>query len=109
MGMEYSAYPNPTYDLKHQITLKDKTKLIFGTDSYLRRIIDTNGNTIQFQYGPRSDGNFLGYITDAVGNRIIMTYTSDYSKLTKITDESTGRVTSFQYDSAKQLNLDYSQ
>ncbi len=107
--MEYSAYPNPTYDLKHQITLKDKTKLIFGTDSYLRRIIDTNGNTIQFQYGPRSDGNFLGYITDAVGNRIIMTYTSDYSKLTKITDESTGRVTSFQYDSAKQFDLDYSQ
>ena len=103
MGMEYSAYPNPTYDLKHQITLKDKTKLIFGTDSYLRRIIDTNGNTIQFQYGPRSDGNFLGYITDAVGNRIIMTYTSDYSKLTKITDESTGRVTSFQYDSAGNL------
>ena len=90
-------------DLKHQITLKDKTKLIFGTDSYLRRIIDTNGNTIQFQYGPRSDGNFLGYITDAVGNRIIMTYTSDYSKLTKITDESTGRVTSFQYDSAGNL------
>ena len=103
MGMEYSAYPNPTYDLKHQITLKDKTKLVFGTDSYLRRIIDTNGNTIQFQYGPRSDGNFLGYITDAVGNRIIMTYTSDYSKLTKITDESTGRVTSFQYDSAGNL------
>ena len=103
LGMEYSAYPNPTYDLKHQITLKDKTKLIFGTDSYLRRIIDTNGNTIQFQYGPRSDGNFLGYITDAVGNRIIMTYTSDYSKLTKITDESTGRETSFQYDSAGNL------
>ena len=103
MGMEYSAYPNPTYDLKHQITLKDKTKLVFGTDSYLRRIIDTNGNTIQFQYGPRSDGNFLGYITDAVGNRIIMTYTSDYSKLIKITDESTGRVTSFQYDSAGNL------
>lgn len=32
-----------------------------------------------------------------------MTYTSDYSKLTKITDESTGRVTSFQYDSAGNL------
>ena len=30
MGMEYSAYPNPTYDLKHQITLKDKTKLVLA-------------------------------------------------------------------------------
>ncbi|MDO4742867.1 MAG: DUF6531 domain-containing protein, partial [bacterium] len=103
LGMVYSAYPNPTYDKKHQITFKDKSKLIFGTDSFLRNIIDANGNTTTFQYGPRTDGNFLGHLTDPTGAMISLTYNSDYSKLTKITDSSTGRVINYSYDQAGNL------
>ena len=78
------------------ITTKDDYKLVFDSDSYLRKEIDANGNTITYQYGPNANGNFLGYITDPTGAQIHFHYTSDYSRLTSMTD-SIGRVTTFTY------------
>ncbi len=102
MGMVYSPYSDGG-DIAHQITLKDKTRLQFDKWGFLRFTIDPNGNSVYYGYGPHAKGNYLKTIKDPTGNTISLTYTSDYSKLTKITDESTGRVTSFQYDSAGNL------
>ena len=101
MGMVYNSHVNG--EIAHQITLKDKTRLQFDKWGFLRFTIDPNGNSTYYGYGPHIKGNYLKTVKDPTGNTISLTYTSDYSKLTKITDESTGRVTSFQYDSAGNL------
>ena len=78
------------------ITTKDGYKLVFDSDSYLRKEIDPNGNTITYQYGPNANGNYIGYATDPTGARIYFHYTEDKSRLTSITDGA-GRTITYTY------------
>ena len=90
------------YDIHRKMENKDGYQMVFGADGYLRREIDTNGNTILYQYGPHANGNFIGYIVDPTGARIDFSYTESYERLAGITD-SAGRTTSFEYDAAGNL------
>lgn len=90
------------YDIHRKMENKDGYQMVFGADGYLRREIDTNGNTILYQYGPHANGNFIGYIVDPTGARIDFSYTENYERLAGITDSAV-RTTSFEYDAAGNL------
>ena len=56
----------------YTITDKNDQKLIFGSDSYLRKIVDANSNTLTVSW----NGGKISKITDGVGRTLTLTYTS---------------------------------
>ena len=84
------------------IETKDKYKLVFAGDGYLRKTIDPNGNTTTYTYGPNTNGNYLAYITDPTGAVIRFGYTSGVKNLSTIVDGA-GRTIYFAYDSSGNL------
>lgn len=95
LGLEYSGIDEG--ELQHKITAKNKTVMKFDVWGYLRRTIDANGNTISYNYGPNSNGNFLGNVHDGADRVISFYYNSDMSRLDKIVDPA-GRETLYSYD-----------
>ena len=66
---------------------KDKMKYIFGSDGYLRKIQDLDGNEINYTYEANSYGKLLTKVTDATDQELRFSYTEDVDKrnLTSIT------------------------
>ncbi|MBI4858565.1 MAG: RICIN domain-containing protein [Acetobacterium woodii] len=93
--LEYTAIDEG--ELKHLITCKDKSQLKFDLWGYLRKAIDTNNNSIAYNYGPNANGNFLGNVQDGAGKQITLSYSQDMNRLEKIVDV-TGRTTNYAYD-----------
>ena len=79
------------------IKTKDGARYVFDNVGNLRRVLDTNNNTIRYDYTTVGTKNVLTTIQDASGNTITLTYNSTYDKLTSIRDE-VGRITSFGYN-----------
>ena len=100
MSLEYKSIDEG--ELKHQLTCKDKTIMKFDVWGYLRRVIDPNGNTIAYNYGPNSAGNFLGNVHDGADKVIEFRYNADMSRLEAIVDVF-GRNTSYAYDGSGNL------
>ncbi len=103
LGLTITQESSSDNDEYRTITCKDKSKLVFDIWGYLRRSIDTNGNVIRYNYGPRADGNYLGNISDPTGAFIDFAYSADFKHLVSMTDRTTGRTTSYQYDTAGNL------
>ncbi|MBR4209778.1 MAG: RICIN domain-containing protein [Lachnospiraceae bacterium] len=80
---------------------KNKVRYIFGEDSYLRQIVDLNGNTIECQYGLNAAGNTLDRASDPTGAMVEFWYTDGYTRLDHI--EANGRFTYFGYDAEGHL------
>lgn len=100
LSLEYAAINDG--ERVHLITCKDKTKLKFDGNGYLRQVIDGNSNMIAYNYGPHSNGNFLGNVQDGSGKMIVFSYNADFSRLEKIIDAS-ARETHYAYDGAGNL------
>ena len=83
-------------ELSSKITDKDGNVLKFDIWGDLRKIIDTNGNTISLNYSPIPNvDNYLSSITTSSGGVFALNYDSNY-QLTSITDNS-GRSVTFSY------------
>lgn len=95
-----------TTPILYKITTKDNTVLKFDQWYALRRIIDTNGNTINLTYSPVPyKFNYLTSVTTTSGGSITLNYDSNYT-LTSITDNA-GRVTEFSYTNGNLTQITY--
>ena len=111
LGYTYRAIDettdNGTTYIKHQITTKDGKILKFDIWSFLRRIIDSNGNVINLNYFPGpSMNNYLSSITTSSGGTYSLNYDSNYN-LTSIVDNAQ-RTTSYRYSSGNLSEIEYS-
>lgn len=90
-------------ELTKKITTKDGTVMKFDLWHHLRRIIDTNGNTINLNYSPGSPNTiYLTSISTSSGGSFALNYDSNYV-LTSITD-NVGRNTYYEYDGSGNLS-----
>ena len=90
-------------ELTKKITTKDGTVMKFDLWHHLRRIIDTNGNTINLNYSPGSPNTiYLTSISTSSGGSFTLNYDSNYV-LTSITD-NVGRNTYYEYDGSGNLS-----
>ena len=90
-------------DLTKKITSKDGTIMKFdNSNGYLRRIIDTNGNTLMLHYSPSPTGgnNYLSAIESSSGTETKFNYNANM-QLTSIT--SNEKTIQYAYDSSNQL------
>lgn len=95
-----------TTPIKYKITTKDNIVLKFDTWGALRRIIDTNGNTINLNYSPVANQfNYLSSITTSSGGTIRLNYDSEY-KLISIVDNA-NRVTTYSYTNGNLTRITY--
>lgn len=105
-GLGYTFSSINEGELIYKLTDKDKNVLKFDQWGALRRIIDTNGNTINLNYSPvPNQFNYLSSITTSSGGVFALKYDSNYV-LTSITDNA-GRVTRFEYDSGNLTKITY--
>ena len=78
-------------------TLKDGTRIHFGSEGLQRLIVDRNGNTTEFLYD--ANGRLIS-ISDPVGRMTIFSYVGEW--LRSITDPA-GRRTRFEHDAVGNL------
>lgn len=100
LGMEYVSINEANGNILHKVTLKDKTVLKFYSNGLLARTIDTNNNTIVYNY----EGDSITDITDGAGNRLNFYYGN--GMLNRIVDEA-GRVTEFNYENLNLTRITY--
>ena len=83
-------------DAIYIITDKDKNKMMFSKNGYLRSICDKNGNTLKISY----DNFRIAYVRDGAGRLTTLTYSKDSEgkakTLLKVTGPD-GKVKSFGY------------
>lgn len=83
-------------DLEYRtIETKDKNKMIFGKDGYLRKEKDPNNNTITYTYASDAGGPYLTKIADPTGASIQLKYAD--GRLSEVIDQ-VGRSTKYAYD-----------
>ncbi len=93
--------------LKHKITTKEGTVLKFDVWGFLRRIIDTNNNTIILNYspGPTTKENYITSINTSSGGTFALVYDTN-RVLTSIIDNA-NRTTSFSYTNGNLTKITY--
>ena len=105
-GLGYTFSSIDEGELIYKLTDKDKNILKFDQWGALRRIIDSNGNTINLNYSPVTNRfNYLSTITTSSGGAIYLHYDSEY-KLSYIVDNS-GRTTYFSYTNGNLTKITY--
>lgn len=98
----YEAPPGSTLTLtkngsnKFELTERNASTMVFGTDGWIESITDLHGNQTTFSYS----GNKLSTVTDAYGRTLNFTWSGD--QISKVTD-STAREVSFGYSAAGDL------
>ena len=106
LGYTYTDITTAGSELTSQLTDKDGNILKFDQWYALRKIIDTNGNTITLNYSPVPNRfNYLTSITTSSGGGATLSYDSDYL-LKSITDNA-GRTTSFSYHGGTLKQITY--
>jgi len=80
-----------------QITNKNHDTMYFDSNGKLRRITDSNSNSIDFNYGA------YGLSAVKFGDTDIMSLSYSGGKLSQITNNKTGHITNFSYDSSGNL------
>ena len=105
-GLGYTYTSISEGELIYKLTDKDGNILKFDRWGALRRIIDTNNNTINLNYSPvPNQFNYLTTITTSSGGAVSLQYDSNYV-LTSITDYS-GRKTYFTYTNGNLTKITY--
>jgi len=106
-GLGYTFSSISEGELIYKLTDKDKNVLKFDQWYFLRRIIDSNGNTISLNYSPgtTADGNYLTSITTSSGGWFALNYDSN-CVLMSITDNA-NRVTGFSYTNGNLTKITY--
>ncbi len=96
---------NGASSLTLKIESKDKTVLKFDSLGALRRIADTNNNTIILNYsGSTADNHYLTSVTTSSGGEISLVYSGN--RLEKIVDNA-GRVTLYTYSGNNLSKITY--
>lgn len=103
LGLTLTQTNGSNYDQKYVMETKDKMKLSFAGDTYLREELDLDGNRITYAYTDYNGTHYLHTITDATGLQLKLEYTADKKRLTGILDAK-GRRTSFTYDNYGNLS-----
>ncbi len=95
-GLGY-VYKNVSGDYPKQITTETHETMLFDSSGRLRRITDSNSNSVQFTYGT------YGLTEIKAGNEVVVTLTYNNGMLSKVTNNLTGRTVNYTYDSSKNL------
>ena len=96
-----------TTPLTQQIKSKDDTVMKFDEWGYLRRIIDTNDNTISLNYSPVSNGtNELTSISTSSGGNISLNYNNNHY-LNSIKDNANRTTAQFTYNNGFLTKITY--
>ena len=105
-GLGYTFSALSEGELVYKLTDKNGNVLKFDQWGALRRIIDTNENSIYLNYSPvPNQFNYLSSITTSSGGCIALKYDSE-NKLRAITDNA-GRDTAFTYSGGNLIKIAY--
>ncbi len=98
-----------TVDYSYKIVNKEETStMYFDSQGYLRKIVDTNGNWISFNYAPENGDHILRNITTNTGALVTLAYYGDNNEKLKTIRDAVGRVTTFRYEQENYLtNIDH--
>ena len=106
-GLGYTYANISDGEFARQLTDKNGTILKFDIWGYLRRIIDSNGNTIFIGYAPVPNvDNYISAIATSSGASYSLSYDSNY-KLTTITEDNTGRSITYSYTGDNLTKITY--
>ena len=104
LGYTYSALSEG--ELSKKLTDKDGNILKFDLWGYLRRIVDTNNNTISINYAPiPNKDNYISSVTTSSGGQVIFNYDENH-RLTSIKDNA-GRTETFEYSGDNLTKVTY--
>ena len=96
-GLGY-VYSTVSGDYPKKITTKSHEIMLFDSSGRLRRITDSNSNSVDFTYST----NGLTAVKIGSDNIITLTYASN-GKLSSVKNEKTNRTTNYSYDSSGNL------
>ena len=105
-GLGYTYADINEGELSKKLTDKDGNILKFDLWGYLRRIVDTNNNTISINYSPLPGANnYISSITTSSGGQVIFNYDENH-RLTSIKDNA-GRTETFEYSGDNLTKVTY--